>query len=77
MVAKVYGRFNNPTLRSVTGGSVWLMCAVARNGPVVVGSVAKERETVRTNMKKPPQALIPARVTMIAGAGLEPATPAL
>ena len=77
MVAKVYARFKPDTKER----DRWETIASARDaekwGRFVALVVALMPNRPRTNMKKPPQAEALTRVTRIAGAGLEPATPAL
>jgi hypothetical protein len=76
-VAKVYSRFKPDTGE----GDRWERIAAARDaekwahgGATVVPA---SRTMARKYMKKPPQGVTLAMVIRIAGAGLEPATPAV
>ena len=75
VLAKLYGRFKPDTEER----DRWEWIAAGRdrekNGPVVVPLIVPERR--RTYMSKAPQPFLRARLCKIAGAGLEPATPAL
>jgi integrase len=77
MVAKVYGRFKPDAEER----DRWERIAAARDREKWSGRVATDvpllRKSQGIGMKRPSQALMLARVTGIAGAGLEPATPAL
>jgi integrase len=77
MVAKVYGRFKPDTEER----DRWERIAAARdaeNGPAWLPiRLPRQGRTPRKHMKIAPQPLGIARLPMIAGAGLEPATPAL
>ena len=73
MVAKVYGRFK-PDTESAIGGSASRRRATLKSG---LATLPRTPPTPRNYMKKAPQLDMNARLRMIAGAGLEPATPAL
>ena len=77
MVAKVYGRFKPDAEER----DRWERIAAARDAEKWAGRVAKDVVIGAAESEKlheqTPQVQRLARVTMIAGAGLEPATPAL
>ncbi len=77
MVAKIYGRFKPDTEER----DRWERIAAARNIEKWPKKVPREVPRTVTDftpyMKSPPQVRSLVGVTMIAGAGLEPATPAL
>jgi hypothetical protein len=77
MVAKVYGRFK-PDTEERDRWSASRRHGMLRNGPAELPTrLPRQGRRLRKHMKRAPQQLGIARLSMIAGAGLEPATPAL